>query len=184
MSELIFNSCFASEPEEFIRHKQSLGYLYQSAAYRLHQFDQYCTETSVDSEILTGEIVKGWLSAYPGNTDVTIADKASCIRQFSLFLLSRGKESYVPRRLSAGHHEISNVLSDTEVSELFHEIDSYVPAIRCRPFHRLAYEYRLLFRLLLCCGPRVSEARRLKKTDVDLETGILRIGHMSRFRAN
>lgn len=177
MSELVFNSCFASELEEFIHHKQSLGYLYQSAAYLLHQFDQYCMETSADSDVLTGEIVKGWLSAYPENKDVTIAGKASCIRQFSLFLLSRGKEAYVPHRMYAGHHEISHVLSDTEVYELFHEIDNYVPAIRCRPFHRLAYEYRLLFRMLLCYGLRVSEARRLKKTDVDLETGILRINH-------
>ena len=27
MSELVFHSCFASDLEAFIRHKQSLGYL-------------------------------------------------------------------------------------------------------------------------------------------------------------
>ena len=180
MSELVFHSCFASDLEAFIRHKQSLGYLYQNATYLLHQFDRYCTEKSVNSETLTGEIVNGWLSAYPENTDVAIASKASSIRQFSLFLLSRGTKAYIPRHMYTGHHEISHVLSDTEVLELFHEIDSYVPAIKYKPYHRLAYEYRLLFRLLLCCGLRVSEARKLKKTDVDLKTGILKINNSKR----
>ncbi len=177
MSELTFNSCFAPKLQEFIHYKQSLGYLYQSAINILRQFDQYCVAASVDSEILTAEIVKGWLSAYPENTDVAIAGKASAIRQFSLYLLSRGGNAYVPPRMYTGRHEISHVLSDTEVSELFYEIDSYVPATQGQAFHRLAYEYRLLFRLLLCCGLRVSEARKLKKQDVNLEAGILKINN-------
>lgn len=177
MSELTFNRCFAPKLQEFIHYKQSLGYLYQSATNILRQFDQYCVAASVDTEILTAEIVKGWLSAYPENTDVAIAGKASAIRQFSLYLLSRGGKAYVPPRMYTGHHEISHVLSDAEVSELFYAIDSYVPATKGQAFHRLAYEYRLLFRLLLCCGLRVSEVRKLKKQDVDLETGILKINN-------
>lgn len=46
-------------------------------------------------------------------------------------------------------------------------------------------EYRVIFRLIYCCGLRISEARTLKQEDVDLKNGRVRIleakGHKDRF---
>lgn len=58
---------------------------------------------------------------------------------------------------------------------MFLEIDSYQPTINAEVFHRLALEYRILFRVLFCCGLRVSEARKLRLDTVDLENGVLKI---------
>ena len=66
-------------------------------------------------------------------------------------------------------------LSIEEIQSLFLEIDSYQPTINAEVFHRLALEYRILFRMLFCCGLRVSEARKLRLDTVDLENGVLKI---------
>lgn len=53
-------------------------------------------------------------------------------------------------------------------------IDSYSPG-GC--FRRLALEYRILFRLLYCCGLRISEGCLLKRKDINLEHGTVCILH-------
>ena len=68
-----------------------------------------------------------------------------------------------------------HILSDEEIRALFEEIDGYVPATTGRVFHRLAAEYKVIFRLIYCCGLRVSEARKLNWEDVDLDDGSVRI---------
>ena len=77
-----------------------------------------------------------------------------------------------------------HVLSDDEISAFFNDIDSYSPEIKAPPFLRLSTEYKVIFRLIYCCGLRISEARKLKWSDADLEAGTLKImqskGHKDR----
>lgn len=86
-----------------------------------------------------------------------------------------GIQCYVPRNFSHKSSHIAYVLSIKEIQSLFREIDSYQPAVNAEVFHRLALEYRVLFRMLFCCGLRVSEARKLRLDMTDLENGVLRI---------
>ncbi|MFD1401639.1 tyrosine-type recombinase/integrase [Robinsoniella peoriensis] len=53
--------------------------------------------------------------------------------------------------------------------------DRYHPKLNAAVFKRLGEEYRILFRAIYCCGLRVSEVRKLKHDDVDLEKGAIRI---------
>lgn len=58
---------------------------------------------------------------------------------------------------------------------VFKVIDGYIPSMPYGAFHRLVAEYKVIFRLLYCCGLRMSEVRSLHTDDVDLDHGILRI---------
>ncbi len=173
-----FISCFSDDLELFLRKKQDAGFLYYSAEYTLHQFDKFCADRRVSNPEVTKDLVNSWLGSFDNCCAVTIAGRASVIRQFSLFLLSIGKEAYIPTHKPHGKQRQIHVLSDDEVNALFEKIDQYSPRVNIASFGRLAIEYRVLFRLLLCCGLRVSEARKLKKDDVDLQKGtiLIRIG--------
>ena len=173
-----FISCFSDDLELFLRKKQDAGFLYYSAEYTLHQFDKFCADRRVSNPEVTKDLVNSWLGSFDNCCAVTIAGRASVIRQFSLFLLSIGKEAYIPTHKPHGKQRQIHVLSDDEINALFEKIDQYSPGIHAASFCRLAIEYRVLFRLLLCCGLRVSEARKLKKDDVDLQNGtlLIRIG--------
>lgn len=109
----------------------------------------------------------------PNIKAVSVASRVSCIRQFSLYLLANGYESYLPRYVFQGHPHLIHVLNDDELHALFYEIDCYSP--NGTVFQRLALEYKVMFRILICCGMRVSEVRKLKKSDVDFNHGIITI---------
>ena len=170
-----FLSCFAKDLELFIRKKQDAGFLYYSGEYTLHTFDKFCADCCISNPIITKDLVNTWLESFENCSAVTVAGKASVIRQFSLFLLSIGRDAYIPSHKPLVKQRQIHVLSNAEINALFEEIDQYTPGVNAAVFRRLAIEYRVLFRLLLCCGLRVSEARKLKKEDIDLQNGILLI---------
>ena len=170
-----FLSCFAEDLEQFLRKKQEAGFQYYSEEYTLHQFDKFCADRCVSDPEITKDLVNSWLGSFDNCCAMTVAGRASVIRQFSLFLLSIGKRAYIPSHKHHGKRGLIHVLSDKEINALFEKIDQYSPGINVTSFCRLAIEYRVLFRLLLCCGLRVSEVRKLKKDDVDLKNGILLI---------
>jgi integrase len=76
------------------------------------------------------------------------------------------------------------VLSDDEIVAVFKMIDQRQPVHKNKDFRRLSLEYKIILRLIYCCGLRISEARLLKNQDVNIESGTLRImqskGHKDR----
>lgn len=70
---------------------------------------------------------------------------------------------------------VVHILSDNEVKAAFQMIDNYIPALNTPTFHRMAAECKVIFRLLYCCGLRISEARKLKRNDISLKEGTVRI---------
>ena len=168
-----FISCFADDIDKFVKKKQSGGFQYDSQIYILQRFDQFCVSQGVTCPEITKELINTWLGSFENCCAETIAGRASVVRQFSLFLLANGKKSYIPSQKPRGKHRQIHILRDEEIIALFEKIDGYSPKVKATVFVRLAMEYRVLFRLLLCCGLRVSEARKLKKEDVDLHSGTL-----------
>lgn len=170
-----FISCFAKDLDQFIQKKQNAGFQYQTAEYILRQFDKFSAGQGITEPSVSKELVDSWLSSLNNCCDLTIAERASVIRQFSLFLLSIGREAYIPMQRCHGRKRQIHVLNDDEIAALFERIDQYQPKINVPSFNRLAMEYRVIFRILLCCGTRVSEVRKLKKGDVDLKAGTLTV---------
>jgi integrase len=69
---------------------------------------------------------------------------------------------------------LPHIYSDDEIKRIFSHID------RCHYCAEVPYRHYvmpLFFRLLYCCGLRVSEARMIKVGDVDLELGTITLTH-------
>ena len=68
------------------------------------------------------------------------------------------------------------------MAAFFGKLDSWESNNYCGS--RTVHQYKMLFRLYYCCGLRLSEARLLKKEDVDFDRGTLTIfkskGHKDR----
>lgn len=101
--------------------------------------------------------------------------RVTAIRQLTLYMQSQGMEAYIPTRFYKKSYYVAHVLSDEEILEFFKAADSYHPELNSVIFMRLSMEYRLLFRIIYCCGLRISEARNLKNADVNLSDGSIRI---------
>ncbi len=185
MSSYVFESCFAPFINDFILDKQQQGYLYESSGYTLWRFDRFCAENEVSDPAITKELTDLWVASFKGGlASATVAGRLSVLRQFALYMLSIGHEAYLPPEMSYSHPALSHVLSEAEIKALFAEIDSWEPDCYIHCFRRLAMEYRVIFRMLLCCGMRLAEVLKLHNNDVDLSKGILTVycakGHKDR----
>ena len=101
-----------------------------------------------------------------------------------MFLAPLGIEAYIPSNFYKAEKKVVHILPDAEIKAFFQEVDGYVPAIGTAGFYRLAAEYKVIFRLIYCCGLRISEARKLCWKDVDFKQGTIHIlqskGHKDR----
>ena len=166
-----FQSCLASYIEALILQKRMEGFIYETEEYHLKHFDAFCTEQNLSRPTIARDLMMAWGSIRDTEGKVYCSRRVSAARQLALYLQSQGMEAYIPTHFYHKSHYIAHVLSDEEIHGFFKEIDSYHPEVNGAVFKRLSMEYRVLFRVIYCCGLRVSEARKLKNSDVDLGNG-------------
>ena len=170
-----YGSCFGPYIQQFIEKKKSIGFVYEHEEWELKHFDQFCCEKGVSEPSLSRALVMEWGQLRENEYKTTSGSRFSVIRQFGLFLLSLDMEAYLPSNYSYRSKSKTHVLSDDEIIAVFRIIDQRHPVHSNSDFQRLSLEYRIILRLIYCCGLRISEARLLKKQDVDFESGTLRI---------
>lgn len=168
-----FISRFATDLGNMIDLKVSLGYSENTYLQRAHEFDRYCSMKHPETDELTKGMVLNWLKPGPEESCNGIHRKAAFIRGFGTYLKSVGKAAYIlPDRFTAGGTVfIPYLFGDDELAALFHEIDAYeYPQEPFRPVLLSTY-----FRMTYTCGLRPNEGRNLKRNEVDLNTGEVRV---------
>lgn len=157
--------------DDFIKHKRSLGYKYDTERENFRRFSEYTLNHKVENKCLNKELVLGWTSRRKNESVKNWEHRASNVRQFALFLQNRGYEANMPIK----HYKVRRseyvpyIFTHEEIRRLFQAVDSISP----HPKSIKHYNFPLLFRLLYCCGLRISEACRLKISDVDFSRGVL-----------
>lgn len=168
-----FTSMFANDLNHLIDLKISLGYSENTYLGRARQFDRYCSTKYAETGDLTEGVVLNWLKPDPGESDSVIHSRAAFIRGFGTYLKSVGKNAYIlsDKFTAGGTVFVPYLFGDDELTALFREIDTYkYPKEPFRPLLLSTY-----FRMTYTCGLRPNEGRNLKRNEVDLNTGELRI---------
>ena len=88
----------------------------------------------------------------------------SFVRLFSVYLNSVGIKSYIPGKVPSAQTPVPHVMNRDEIQSFFAAVDAYAPSVHWPAIQRLACEYRVIFRLIYCCGLRISEACNLVVT--------------------
>jgi Site-specific recombinase XerD len=170
-----YQSCLASHIEALILQKRLEGFRYDTEEYHLKRFDAFCMEQSLSQPLITRDLVMAWRDIRDTEGKANCSRRVTAIRQLALYMQSQGMEAYIPTHFYKKSHYVAHVLSDEEILEFFKTVDNYHPELNAVVFMRLSMEYRILFRIIYCCGLRISEARKLKITDVNLSNGSIRI---------
>lgn len=173
--QFVFTGPFKDYCPRYINYKRELGFKFgESSLYLLRCMDDYFKQYSLSSPILTKSMVEDFVSPRNGEAYKTRHMRMSFIRQFALFMNRLGYDFYVyPDELIPVTKTFTPyIFTHSEIERIINVVD-HLPYIPQSKYYHLIYP--MLFRMLYGCGLRINEALLLKKTDVDLDSGILTI---------
>jgi integrase/recombinase XerD len=159
-----------------VAEKRATGYQYQAEALVLARFEAFSASEFPGVDTLTKASVQAWIAAAQKRAvkPATLQALAAPVRELARWLHRRGVDGYL---LPGGVLErparyIPHIYTDRELAAFFGQTDRcrYCPEV---PFRHLVMP--VLFRTIYACGLRCSEARLLRVSDVDIDTGVLQI---------
>lgn len=172
----LYRSDFSESIERFVNYRKASGSWNETYGLNIKLFDHFCADT-YPGRMLCQKMVDEWSTKRKTENNGSCYTRTLVIRGFIGYLRSRGltdvtvpvspkteKKKYIP-----------HAFSDNELSRFFHECDSIVQ-YKGRPASALRkVTCPVFFRLLYSSGIRTTEARYLRREDVDLMHGALNI---------
>ena len=176
MHSILYTGPFKDHLQNYVDLKRAVGYKYDTEVGHLKRFDRFTLERYPESAALTKDIIIDWCCKKTYETQATQCSRASIVREFGKYLDSIGVRTYILPRgyYPAPSQYMPYIYTITELAKFFAETDKCRYSCEC-PYRHLIMP--VIFRMIYMCGLRVSEARLLRVSDVDLEEGILSIHH-------
>jgi len=171
-----YTSLFSEQIIGLIEQKRSMGYVYLTEAGILKRFDEFCRKNYPEMKELNREIVFHWSKQCPGEHPATLQGRVSPVRELAGYMINNGHQAFILPKgmLPKCPRYQPYIYSDDELRRLFARIDG------CHYCAEVPYRHEVMpvfFRLLYCCGLRLTEARMLKVKEVDMENGVILLTH-------
>ncbi|WP_347488272.1 tyrosine-type recombinase/integrase [Desulfoscipio sp. XC116] len=182
MTDYIFKSLLGVCIRDFISQKRALGYPYQSSARILYHFDLLVAEKFPGESTITQEMGSTWIHSKPGEHPNGLLRRVTPVRQLGKYMKGLGYNVYViPGHIPDRQVKYEAHIYTTAELKAFLKAIDHCPPSPFSPTRR--YVMPVIFRMLFCCGLRSSEARLLKKEDVNLETGKISVRESKGWKA-
>lgn len=163
--------------KEYIKHLDSIGYK-TGVSYQYYMRDICRQLNQIDSNAdsipcLTKKLVEQIAMRRGNESSGTQMNRIGRLRRFASFMLQKGYSAYIYPSVSIPKRDFgfkAFIFDRNQIRCILKEADSigYLPR---SPKAELIYP--AMIRILCCCGLRSSEVRMLKRSDVDLNIGIL-----------
>jgi integrase len=173
-----FQSSIAPLIQSFIRFRKASDHWNESSYEpNLLIFERYCLKNYPGFTELTQEMVDNWCQQRDTELNESCRVRIGSIVGFIRYLQARGltniHEPVIPKKEPRTY--IPHAFTAQELTDFFHECDSLGSHPRNEPVLTRKLTVPVFFRLLYSSGIRTTEARLLRKIDVDLAYGILDI---------
>jgi integrase len=159
--------------DEFVAFQRRRKIKYKSEAALLAEFDRFTLRHNFPKNQFTEEMFSLWEKEHPLIHPKTRSAHRTILRSLAEFMIDNGYFAYMPPVLwqKTPRDFMPYIFSEDELRRLF----------TAKPFvqdNRGKYQFKmypLIFRLLYGCGLRLSEALKLKISDIDFTENILTI---------
>lgn len=175
--DYLYTSVFADLIKDYITSRREAGFMYDNPAYWLYRFDQFCFDEKLSEATVTKTLYQAWAAKTDTETKTTQNNRLQALRNFCIYLNTIGITAYVPCILPMPEKVIPYLMNDKDIQEFFSQVDHYQTTSTVKAFQRLSVEYKVLFRLIYCCGLRNNKACSLKTENIDLNKGTVTIYH-------
>lgn len=163
--------------KEFIHYRKAAGNWNGSYEENLGLFDAYLARNYPGSHMLSQDMADGWCAKRDTETNNSCRSRIYAAVSFLKYLKKRNGTGIsipeVPRKEKRIY--IPHAFTGSELAAFFHECDSLSAYHNSLPnkLHKIIVP--VFFRLLFSSGMRTTEARLLKRDDVNLDSGVINI---------
>lgn len=173
MNRPIYNSVFAAHISLFLDFRENGGvrHMYREFSH-LKKLDVFFLEEDFTEISFTKDQAIKWKQRFENESVRSQYDRINSTKRFFEYLFVQGfpvvqikdikhpKSSFVP-----------HIYTEEEIDQYFRALDTYESGKDRR--HKV--QLPVLFRIMLCCGTRITETIKILKKDVDLDSGIIRL---------
>ena len=170
MAELSFCSGLGADIQKFIEQKQAAGHPYDQSSRLLWHLDRMISDKFPECTKLSKEICDAWIDKNSKLHQNTLLRRVTPVRQLGKYLSGVGYNAYIiPSGIPSKQVQYdAHIFTEKELVAFFCAVDN-CPQSPFAPYR--CFVIPVIFRLLFTCGLRSSEARLLKTSDIELETG-------------
>ena len=158
---------------DYLQEKRSLGLKYEKEAQVLRRVVVLQKKLNQNMPYLTKETVQKWIERTPWESERNRSQRIGIIRNLGKYMIRMGYAAYVVPDKFAPVQDYTYapyIFSDHELGIMLTSIDVLS---KDSPSDHARVVFPLLFRMLVGCGLRITEALTIEKNDVDLEKGTL-----------
>ena len=153
----------------YARYKRSLGYSISTGyQYVLREIARFIADYPPDPDVVSRVAMEKLTGRKPGEAVSTQCKRIAILRQFCLWLASKGYTPAIPPEglVRDTTDFVPRIVTAPEMAHILATAD-----------HTASEARRLLLRLLWCCGIRIGEACALVVSDLDIGAGTILIRH-------
>ena len=174
-----YRSCFSNLIERFVIYRKASGSWNEpNYGLNIRLFDHFCAENYPTDVMLTQKMIDAWCAKRESEANRSHETRTMVVRLFVDYLRRRNLTDVAPptKYKPESKTYIPYAFEDNELKRFFHACDTYQPFhFRKKQSILKKFTVPVFFRLLYSTGMRTTEARLLKKANVDLERGIIDI---------
>ena len=135
-----YASVFAPYIEGLILQKKSCGFIYDYEAYILKKFDDLCVSHGYTEALITRELAMEWAKQRDSESINYRNQRVSFLRQLSLYMVSLGINSYIPRQQPSRAVSVPHIPDAGELRALFDVIYTQCSQKRCGNIFPIGYK--------------------------------------------
>lgn len=172
MKRPVFKSSFKDLINKYLDYRASQGIHPGRDHTYLQKLDEFLEEMKCEEGIFPRTIVQEWRNRRDTETVKSHYLRIGVSRRFFEYLHSLGYDVALFRDVKPPKtNYIPHIYSDDEIKRYFEVVDTHP----LTSLNKDRYQLPVLFRILYCCGTRITETLRIAKKDVDIANGIIRL---------
>jgi integrase len=173
MKKLELTSVYADPINDFLCYRENCGVKKIESEYQFYRkLDQFILKEGIKNISFTQDQASGWRMPFENESESGRYKRINFTKKFFEYLFTKGYNVFQFRDIKSPKSTfIPHIYSEDEVERYFKAVDNYhsnINQLHC-------VQIPLLFRILYCCGTRITETLMIRKKDVDLQQGILRL---------
>ena len=168
-----FKSVYSEQMSCFLNYRISCGIKNVPSEYQYYRkLDTFLLTEGIDKITFTKEQASSWRSPLENESEIARYKRINDTKKFFEYLFVQGYNIFQFRDIKAPRKDfIPHLYTDDEVKRYFLAVDKHQSSWN----RKNCVQLPVLFRILYCCGTRITETLMIRKKDVDLTEGIIKL---------